>query len=206
MRYIRYPLSLRNVEDLLHERGIDITHETVRFWWIRFGPMFAKSIRRRRVENRSYPNCAWHLDEVFVRINGARSYLWRGVDHWGEGQEAFLIKHRDRKAALRFLRKLMKRYWAPDQVVTYKLLSYMAAFCELGISRRQATGKWRHNLVENSHQPLRRREKIMTRFISMQSLQRAAAIQSSTHNHFNLERHLHSRSEFKKIRAAALAE
>lgn len=164
MMYIRFPLSLRNVEDLLHERGIDITHETVRFWWNRSGPLFAKSIRKRRVESNCYSNWAWHLDEVFVPINGVRHYLWRAVDHEGEVLEAFVTKRRNRKAALRFLRKAMKRFGAPDQVVTDKLPSYEAAFRELGISGRQATGRWRNNRAENSHQPLRRREKIMTRF------------------------------------------
>ncbi|MDM7985305.1 MAG: IS6 family transposase, partial [Maricaulis sp.] len=111
--YIRFPLSLRNVEDLLHERGIDITHETVRFWWNRFGPLFAKSIRKRRVENRFYSNWAWHLDEVFVKINGEHHYLWRAVDHEGEVLEAYVTKRRNRKAALKFLRKAMKRYGRP---------------------------------------------------------------------------------------------
>ena len=83
MMYIRYPLSLRQVEDLLHERGIDICHATVRFWWNRFGPMFAAEIRKRRVRKRSYSTWRWHLDEVFVRINGETHYLWRAVDHEG---------------------------------------------------------------------------------------------------------------------------
>ena len=102
MMYIRYPLSLRQVEDLLFERGIDICHETVRFWWNRFGPMFAAEIRRRRVQSRSYSLWRWHLDEVFVRINGETHYLWRAVDHEGEVLEVFATKRRDRKAALKF--------------------------------------------------------------------------------------------------------
>ena len=99
MMYIRFPLSLLNVEDLLHERGIDITYETVRFWWNRFGPLFATSIRRRRVRNTNYSKWTWHIDEVFVRINGELHYLWRAVDHEGEVLEAFVTKRRDRKAA-----------------------------------------------------------------------------------------------------------
>lgn len=179
MMYIRFPLSLRNVEDLLHERGIDITHETVRFWWNRFGPLFAKSIRRRRLQNANYSNWTWHLDEVFVRINGELHYLWRAVDHEGEVLEAFVTKRRDRKAALKFLRKAMKRYGPPDQVVTDKLPSYKAALRELGVAHRQTTGKWLNNRAENSHQPLRRREKIMNRFRSMRSLQKFAAAQGA---------------------------
>ena len=206
MMYVRFPLSLRNVEDLLHERGIDITHETVRFWWNRFGPLFAKSIRKRRVENRFYSNWAWHLDEVFVRINGEFHYLWRAVDHEGEVLEAYVTKRRDRKAALKFLRKAMKRHGAPYQVITDKLPSYKAALGKLGNASRQETGRWSNNRAENSPQPLRRREKVMTRFRSMGSLQKFAAIQSSIHNHFNLERHIYRREEFKQNRSAVLAE
>lgn len=206
MMYVRFPLSLRNVEDLLHERGIDITHETVRFWWNRFGPMFAGEIRKRRVENRHYSNWTWHLDEVFVRINGELHYLWRAVDHEGEVLEAFVTKRRNRKAALQFLRKAMKRYGAPDQVVTDKLPSYKAALRDLGSPGLKSTGRWLNNRAENSHQPLRRREKVMNRFRSMRSLQKFAAVQSSIHNHFNLERHIYSRSDFKENRVRALVE
>ena len=204
--YIRFSLLLRNVEDLLLERGIDITYETVRFCWNRFAQPFAKSIRRRRVQNTNYSNWTWHLDEVFVRINGELHYLWRPVDHEGEVLEAFVTKRRDRKAALRFLRKAMKRYGRPEQVITDKLPSYKSAFREIGNASRQETGRWLNNRAENSHQPLRRREKIMTRFRSMRSLQKFAAVQSSVHNHFNLERHFYSRSDFKENRSTALAE
>ena len=125
MLYVRYPLSLRNVEDLLHERGIDVSHETVRFWWNRFGPMFAAEIRRKRVEEmRSLPHWHWHLDEVFVKINGVTHYLWRAVDHEGEVPEAYVSQKRDRKAALKFLRKTMKRHGNPHVFVTDKLRSY----------------------------------------------------------------------------------
>ena len=102
MMYVRFPLSLRQVEDLLSERGIDICHETVRFWWNRFGPLFAAETRKRRVHRHCYSNWRWHLDEVFVRINGKTHYLWRAVDHEGEVLEVFATKRRDRRAALRF--------------------------------------------------------------------------------------------------------
>lgn len=114
MMYIRFPLSLRNVEDLLHERGIDISHETVRFWWNRFGPMFAAAIRKRRVGGMRSSNWRWHLDEVFVKINGECHYLWRAVDHEGEVLESYVTKRRDRKVALKFLRKSMRRHGSPD--------------------------------------------------------------------------------------------
>ena len=106
MLYVRFPLSLRNVEDLLHEQGIEIRHETVRFWWNRFGPMFATEIRRNRVSQmRSYSDWQWHLDEVSVKINGEMHYLWRIVDHEGEVLGSYVTKRQDRKAALKFFQK-----------------------------------------------------------------------------------------------------
>jgi putative transposase len=133
MMYIRFPLSLRQVEDLLHERGIDISYETVRVWWNRFGPMFAAQIRNvRSASMRGSLQWRWHLDEVFVRINGETHYLWRAVDHEGEVLETFVTKRRDRKAALRFLKKAMKRYGNPPEIVTDHLRSYRAAMKEIG--------------------------------------------------------------------------
>jgi putative transposase len=143
MMYIRFPLSLRNVEDMLHERGIEISHETVRFWWNRFGPMFASDIRKKRVQQlRAYSSWRWHLDEVFVKINGQTHYLWRAVDHEGEVLETYVTKRRDRKAALKFLKKLMKRHGRPHLVVTDKLRSYGAAMKIIGNTEKQETGRW----------------------------------------------------------------
>ncbi|PUB10055.1 putative transposase [Yoonia sediminilitoris] len=165
MLYVRFPLSLRNVEDLLHERGIEISHETVRFWWNRFGPMFASEIRRNRISRmRSYSNWQWHLDEVFVKINGETHYLWRAVDHEGEVLESYVTKRRDRKAALKFLRNSMKRYGQLQIVVTDNLRSYGAAMKVIGNADRQQTGHWLYNRAENSHLPLRRRGRAMLRF------------------------------------------
>ena len=205
--YIRFPLSLRNVEDLLHERGIDISHEAVRFWWNRFGPMFAAEIRRNRASRmRAHSNWRWHLDEVFVKINGETHYLWRAVDHEGEVLESYVTKRQDRKAALKFIRKSMKRYGNPAVIVTDKLRSYGAAMKVIGNASRQETGRWQNNRAENSHLPFRRRERAMLRFQQMRSLQKFVAVHSSIHNHFNQERHLYSRTNFKLNRAAALAE
>ena len=134
MMYIRYPLSLRQVEDILFERGIDICHETVRFWWNRFGPMFAAEIRKRRVQSQTYSRWRWHLDEVFVKINGETHYLWRAVDHEGEVLESFVTKTRGKKAALKFLRKAMRRHGRPEVIVTDRLRSYGAALKEIGAS------------------------------------------------------------------------
>jgi len=206
MMYVRYPLSLRQVEDLLHERGIDISHETVRFWWNRFGPMFAAEIRKRRVQHRSYSNWRWHLDEVFVRINGEAYYLWRAVDHEGEVLEVFATKRRDRKAALMFLKRTMKRYGRPRLVVTDRLRSYRAAMNVIGNAADQICGGWLNNRAENSHQPFRRRERAMSKFRDIKTLQKFAAVHASIHNHFNLDRHLNRRDVFKKNRSAALAE
>jgi len=207
MMYVRFPLSLRNVEDLLHERGIDISHESVRFWWNRFGPMFASEIRKKRAERlRSGPQWQWHLDEMFVKINGERHYLWRAVDHEGEVLESFVTKTRDKKAALKFIRKSMKRYGRPHVFVTDKLRSYGAALKEVGAADRHETGRWLNNRAENSHLPFRRRERAMQRFRRMRSLQMFVAVHASVFNHFNSERSFYSRANFKKNRAAALAE
>ena len=206
MMYIRFPLSLRNVEDLLHERGIDISHETVRFWWLRFGPMFASEIRKRRIEGMRSSRWRWHLDEIFVKINGERHYLWRAVDHEGEVLESFVTKTRDKKAALKFLKKTMRRYGQPVSIVTDLLRSYGAALKEIGATDLQETGRWLNNRAENSHLPFRRRERAMLRFRQMRYLLKFVAVHSSVHNHFNQERHLYSRDTFKLNRAAALAE
>jgi putative transposase len=124
MLYVRFPLSLRNVEDLLHERGIEISHETVRFWWNKFGPMFAAEIRRNRVSRiRSYSNWQWHVDEVFVKINGERHCLWRAVDAEGEVLESVVTKRRNKDAALKMLKTLMKRYGRAERIVTDRLRS-----------------------------------------------------------------------------------
>ena len=150
MMYIRYPLSLRQVEDLLFERGIDICHETVRHWWNRFGPMFAAEIRKWRVHHRSHSNWRWHLDEVFVKINGETHYLWRAVDHEGEVLEVFATKRRDRRAALKFLKRAMKRYGRPRSIVTDRLRSYRAAMNVIGNAADQECGRWLNNRTENA--------------------------------------------------------
>ena len=207
MLYVRFPLSLRNVKDLLHERGIDVSHETIRYWWNRFGPLFASEIRKRRADRlKSSSNWQWHLDEVFVKVNGVRHYMWRAVDHEGEVLESYVTKRRDRKAALKFLRKSMRRYGSPQSIVTDNLRSYGAAMRDIGNAEKQQTGRWLNNRIENSHLPFRRRERAMLRFRQMRCLQKFAAVHSSVHNHFNQERHHYSRGNFKTLRAAALAE
>ena len=207
MMYVKYPLSLRNVEDLLAERGIDISHETVRSWWNRFGPLFAADIRRRRVSAmRQFQHWSWHLDEMVVRVNGEHRYLWRAVDHEGEVLESYVTKSRNRRAAVRFIRKALKRHGSPGAIFTDGLRSYKAAMIELGNASKQEVGRWANNRVENSHLPFRRREQATLKFRQMKTLQKFASIHASVHNHFNAERHLIDRQTFKGRRATALAE
>ena len=161
MLYVSFPLSLRQVEDLLHERGIAVSYETVRYWWNRFGPLFSSVIRKRRVRHGSYSLWRWHLDEVFVRINGKTHYLGCAVDHEGEVLEVYVTKRRDHRAALEFLRRAMRRYGQPGTIVTDKLQSYRAAMKVIGNAAAQTCGQWLNNRAENSHQPFRRREGAM---------------------------------------------
>jgi putative transposase len=207
MSYVRFPLSLWNVGDLLHERGVDVSHETIRFWWNRFGPLFAAEIRRKRIDSMRFgTHWRWHLDEIFMKISGEVHYLWRAVDHEGEVPESYVTKRRDRKEAIKFLRKSMKRFGNPNVIVTDKLRSYGAAMKQIGNAKRQETGRWLNNRAENSYLPFRRRERAMLCFRRMRSLQKFVAIHASVHNHFNQERHLYSRANFKLNRSAALDE
>jgi putative transposase len=178
MMYVRYPLSLRNVEDLLSERGVDICHETVRFWWNRFGPMFAAEIRRRRVNRmRGFRHWRWHVDEVFVKINGERHCLWRAVNHEGEILESYVTKKRDKSAALKFLKKTLKRHGRAEVIVTDGLRSYPAAMWKHVNLHSREIGQWKNNRAENSHLPFRRRERAMLRFRRTSTLQKFVSVQ-----------------------------
>ncbi len=141
-----------------------------------------------------------------MKINGETHYLWRAVDHEGEVLEVFATKRRDRRAALKFLKRTMKRYGRPRSIVTDRLLSYAAALRVIGISERQECGRWLNNRAENSHQPFRRRERAMAKYRSIKTLQKFAPVHASIHNHFNQNRHLNRRDIFKQNRASALAE
>jgi transposase-like protein len=159
----------------LTERGIDVSHETVRLWWNRFGPMFAAEIRKTRVARmRGYPQWRWHLDEVFVKINGKLCHLWRAVDHEGEVLETVVTAKRDKAAALKSLKRIMKKYGRPRIVVTDGLCSYLAAMKEIGNADRQEVGRRLNNRAENSHQRFRRRERAMQRFRSTKSCKNSA--------------------------------
>jgi putative transposase len=207
MLYIRFPLSLRNVEDLLHERGVEISRKKVRDWWNRVGPMLAAELRRKRVERmRRCNHWRWHLDEVFVKINGVTHYLWRAVDHEGEVLDSVVTKTRDRKAALKLLKKSMKRHGRPENIVTNRLRSYGAALKDLGRGDDNEMGRWINNRAANSHFPFRRRERAMLRSRRMRTLEKFASVHASGHNHFPTERNLLNCRAYMQFRAAALAD
>jgi putative transposase len=198
--YLRFTLSYRDVEELLAERGLDVSYETVRRWVLKFGPAFARNLRRLRPR----PADTWHLDEMVVSIQGRRMYLWRAVDSEGEILDLLVQPRRDKAAALRLMRKLVRKQgYAPRVLVTDKLQSYGAARRDLGLSARHEQGLRRNNRAENSHQMVRRRERKMQRFKSARSAQRFLSIQAPVHNIFNLQRHLLSRSTLRLFRAEA---
>src|SRR5437764_10925070 len=154
--YLLFTLSYRDVEELLAERGLDISYETVRRWVLKFGPSIARNLRQRRPR----PSARWHLDEMVVRIAGRRMYLWRAVDHEGEVLDMLVQSRRDRKAAVRLMRKLLRKQgFAPGLLVTDKLGSYAAALRQLGLSCPHEQGPRRNNRAANSHQVVRRRER-----------------------------------------------
>jgi len=168
--YYRFTLSLRDVEDLLAERGIDVTYETVRCWANKFGPAIAANIRKRRHR----ADCVWHLDEMVVRISGKRMYMWRDVDKEGEVLDVLVQKRRNKEAALQLLKKLLRNQgFVPEAIVTDSLASYRAALRELGSLARHKPGRLQeNNRAENSHLPVRRRERKMQRFKSQGEAQR----------------------------------
>src|SRR5271157_4726262 len=156
--YVRFTLSYRDVEDLLAERGLDVSYETVRRWVLKFGPLFARELRRRRPR----PTSRWHLE---MMIAGRQFWLWRAVDDKGEVLDLLVQPSRDKAAAMKLMRKLLKKHgFAPDVLVTDKLRSYGAAKSAMGLSARHEQGLRRNNRAENSHQPTRRRERKMQRF------------------------------------------
>ncbi len=201
--YLRFTLSYRDVEELLAERGLDVSYETVRSWVLKFGPMIARNLRRRRPR----PSDRWHLDEMVVRIAGKRMYLWRAVDHEGEVLDMLVQRRRDKRAALRLMRKLLRKQgFVPKLLVTDKLGSYGAAFRQLRLACPHEQGLRKNNRAENSHQAVRRRERKMQRFKSARSAQRFLSIHAAVHNNFDLQRHLISRSTFRIFRAEAAAQ
>src|ERR1700730_16649900 len=199
---LRFTLSYRDVEDLLAERGLDISYETVRSWVLKFGPVIARRLQRRRPR----PSDRWHLDEMVVRIAGKRMYLWRAVDHEGEVLDMLVQSRRDSRAPLRLMRKLLRKQGFVKLLVTDKLRSYGAAFRQLQLTCPHEQGLRKNNRAENSHQPVRRRERKMQRFKSARSAQRFLSMHAAVHNTFNLQRHLVSRSTLRIFRGEAASE
>src|SRR6202030_1396395 len=201
--YLRFTLSYRDVEDLLTERGLDVSYETVRSWVLKFGPVIARRLRRRRPR----PSDRWHLDEMVVRIAGKRMYLWRAVDHEGEVLDMLVQRRRDKRAALRLMRKLVRKQgFAPKLLTTDKLGSYGSAFRQLRLACPHEQGLRKNNRAENSHQVVRRRERKMQRFKSAGSAQRFLGLHAAVYNTFNLQRHIISRSTLRIFRAEAAAQ
>jgi putative transposase len=201
--YLRFTLSYRDVEELLAERGLDISYETVRRWVLKFAPIVARRLRRRRPQ----PSKRWHLDEMVVRIAGKRMYLWRAVDDEGEVLDMLVQRRRDSRAAMRLMRKLLKKQgFAPKLLVTDKLRSYASAFRRLKLTCPHEQGLRKNNRAENSHQVVRRRERKLQRFKSARSAQVFLSMHAVVHNTFNCQRHLVSRSTLRIFRAEAAAQ
>jgi transposase-like protein len=198
--YVRFTLSFRDVEDLLAERGVDVSYETVRRWVLKFGPLFASELRRRRHR----PTSQWHLDEMAVMIAGSQFWLWRAVDDEGEVLDLLVQRRRDKTAAVKLMRRLLKKLgFAPAVLVTDRLRSYGAAKAALGLSARHEQGLRKNNRAENSHQPVRQRERKMQRFKSPGSAQRFLSLHSAVNNTFNVQRHLTSRATLRVLRGEA---
>ncbi len=199
--HLRFTPSFRDVEDWLAERGITVSYETVRRWANHFGPMIAANLRKRRPK----PHTTWHLDEAYLKIDCPMVYLWRAVDAEGEVLDVLVQSRRDKHAALKLMRKLLKKYgFVPDRLITDDLRSYGAAARDLGIECRHERGRCKNNRAENSHQPTRRRERKMQRFKSPGSAQKFLSTHAAVYNTFNVQRHLTSARTHRSFRAAAM--
>ena len=201
--YHRFGLSFRDVEDLLAQRGITVTYETVRQWCQRFGPVYARRLRCRR----GRMGDTWHLDELFVTLRGRRQYLWRAVDEDGDVLDILVQSRRNRRAAARFFRKLLKSQGCvPRRLITDKLRSYPAARRTMMPSVVHCTDRYANNRVEVSHQPTRQRERQMRRFKSAAHLQLFASVHGVVQNLFRVGRHLLRSVHHRLLRARAFVE
>jgi len=200
--YYRFNLSHRDIEDLLAERGITVTYESIRLWCIKFG---LKYVRRLKKKHQGYGD-TFFIDEVFVKIDGKQHYLWRAVDQDGEVVDVFLQRRRDGKAAKRFFKRLLKAHRTePRKIVTDKLRSYGVAHRDLIPDTIHDTSQYANNRAELSHQPTRVRERVMRRFKSMRQAQRFLAAHAAVYNLFNLGRHLVSAKNYRFFRLRAFA-
>jgi transposase-like protein len=199
--YARFTLSFRDVEDLLEERGIDVSNETVRRWFLKFGRLIAGNLRRSRPR----ASARWHLDEMVIKIRGQKHWLWRAADEEGEVLDFLVQPRRCARSARRLLRKLLKKQgFAPARIITDELKSYAVAIREERLSADHDQGIRANNRAENSHQPVRRRERKQQRFKSPGSAQRFLSIHAAVYNVFYVQRHLLSRRVFIAFRADAL--
>jgi len=201
--YFRFSLSLRDVEELLAQRGIDVTYETIRCWTKKFGPLIARRLKKRRPA----PSPRWHLDEMVCWIGGRRMYLWRAVDDEGEVLDLVVQRRRDTEAALKLLGRLLRNQSVePERITTDGLASYGAALRALGLTEIHRPGRLReNNRVENSHLPIRRRERQQQGFKSQASAQRFLTTQAAIYNTFKIQRHMISRPTLRRFRAEAQA-
>ena len=201
--YFRFNLSHRDIEDLLAQRGIIVSYESIRLWCIKFGRIYARRLKRR---HKGYGD-TFYIDEVFVKINGKQQYLWRAVDQDGEVVDVFLQSRRDGAAAKRFFKRLLRRQGEePRQIVTDKLRSYGVAQRELIPNTIHNTTQYANNRAELSHQPTRVRERGMRRFKSTAQAQRFLNIHAAVYNLFNLGRHLVSARHYRKLRIDAFGQ
>ena len=201
--YFRFNLSHRDIEDLLAQRGVIVSYESIRLWCIKFGQRYARRLKRR---HQGFGD-TFYIDEVFVKINGKQQYLWRAVDQDGEVVDVFLQSRRDGAAAKRFFIRLLRRQGEePRQIVTDKLRSYGVAQRELIPNTIHNTTQYANNRAELSHQPTRVRERGMRRFKSTAQAQRFLNIHAAVYNLFNLGRHLVSARHYRKLRIDAFGQ
>ncbi len=201
--YYRFNLSHRDIEDLLAERGITVSRESIRLWCIKFGAIYTRRLKRK---HRGYGD-TFYIDEVFVKINGKQHYLWRAVDQDGEVVDVYLQARRDGKAAKRFFKRLLRSHGSePRRIVTDKLRSYGVAHRELIPEAIHDTSQYANNRAEQSHEPTRVRERVMRRFKSVGQAQRFLAAHAAVHNLFNLGRHLVSAEHYRNLRVSAFGE
>ena len=201
--YFRFNLSHRDIEDLLAQRGVIVSYESIRLWCIKFGRIYARRLKRR---HQGYGD-TFYIDEVFVKINGKQQYLWRAVDQEGEVIDVFIQSRRDGAAAKRFFKRLLRRQGEePRQIVTDKLRSYGIAQRELIPDTLHNTSQYANNRAELSHQPTRVRERVMRRFKSTTQAQRFLNVHAAVYNLFNLGRHLVSAEQYRKLRVDAFGQ